>query len=227
MTIERRYVTEVVTVRSQDGQPPRMVGYALKFNRLSQNLGGFVERVAPGAVAKSLGDRLDVLARYQHADEYLLGRVSAGTLRLAADDTGLQYEVDLPDTSYGRDLAVLAGRGDVRHSSFAFTVPPGGDSWDTTEDGFPLRTLNQIRLIDVAPVVQPAYLDTTSGLRSLAEARGLDLTVVTEAARTNQLAAIVRGDTPTTGEPQGQREPHPDLVKRRLQLLRQQLTSKA
>lgn len=225
MTVERRYVTEVVTVRSEDGQP-RMVGYALKFNRLSQNLGGFVERVAPGAVAKSLGDQLDVLARYQHADEYLLGRVSAGTLRLSADDTGLQYEVDLPDTSYGRDLAILAARGDVRHSSFAFTVPPGGDSWDTTDDGFPLRTLQQIRLFDVAPVVQPAYLDTTSGLRSLAEARGLDLTVVTEAARTNQLAAIVRGDQ-TTGQPEGQRETHPELVSRRLQLLRQQLISKS
>ncbi len=53
-------------------------------------------------------------------DEYLLGRTLSQTLRLAVDDTGLEYEVDLPDTQYARDLAALAERGDVQHSSFAF-----------------------------------------------------------------------------------------------------------
>ena len=101
------------------------------------------------------------------------------------------YEVDLPDTTAGRDVAVLMERGDVSQSSFAFYVPPDGDSWSTTEEGFPLRTLRQIQLVDVAPVNTPAYLDTEAGLRSLAESRGVDLDVVRRAAADNDLAAIV------------------------------------
>lgn len=193
-TIERRYVTGEVAVRQAAGGK-QLGGYALKFNKLSQNLGGFVERVAPGALVKTLRDGGDVLARFQHADEFLLGRTSSGTLRLAADDTGLDYEVDLPDTDYARNLLVLAERGDVRHSSFAFRVLD--DDWTFTEQGFPLRTLLEIQLVDVAPVVQPAYLDTSSGLRSLAEARGLELDHVVAVARRNELAALLRGEPET------------------------------
>jgi len=108
VTIETRHTAGVVQLRKADDGTVRMGGYALKFNRLSQNLGGFVERVAPGAVVKTLRDGGDVLARYQHLDEYLLGRTLSQTLRLAVDDTGLEYEVDLPDTQYARDLAALS-----------------------------------------------------------------------------------------------------------------------
>lgn len=194
-TLERRYTTAGFEYRaSGDRTPGTMRGYALKWDRLSQNLGGFVERVAPGAV--NLGDGSDVLARYNHEDDYLLGRTSSGTLRLSVDDTGLVYEVDLPDTTAGRDVAVLMERGDVSQSSFAFYVPPDGDSWSTTEEGFPLRTLRQIQLVDVAPVNTPAYLDTEAGLRSLAESRGVDLDVVRRAAADNDLAAIVTPPAP-------------------------------
>lgn len=152
---------------------PGMRGYALKFDRLSQNLGGFVERVMPGAVDKSLADGLDVLARYNHDDNFLLGRTSSGTLTLEVDDTGLVYDAaELPDTSAGRDVAVLLERGDVAHSSFAFHMVE--DDWSMTEQGFPLRSLLAIRLVDVAPVNTPAYMDTSSALRSLAARVNVD-----------------------------------------------------
>lgn len=195
--LERRSTAHVVEVRAGEDGTTRIGGYALVYNRYSQNLGGYVEQCSPGLADKSIADQVDVLARYQHDSDMLLGRVSADTLRLEGDGTGVLYEADLPDTSYARDLAALAKRGDVRHSSFAFRVMPGGDDWSYTEQGYPLRTLGAVQLVDVAPVVTPAYLDTTSGLRSLAERRGLDLDVVTAAAAANELGELMRAGAPS------------------------------
>ena len=193
MSVERRYTKGTMEFRaSADATSPgTMVGYALKFNTYSQNLGGFVETIAPGAVDRSLADGLDVLARYNHEDNMLLGRTSSGTLRLAVDETGLRYEVDLPNTTTGRDVAELAARGDVYQSSFAFITME--DEWGYTEQGFPLRTLRSFRLVDVAPVNTPAYLDTTSAMRSLADSRGLSPEQVQAAAAENRLADLMSG----------------------------------
>ena len=144
----------------------QMTGYAAVFNRHSQNLGGFVEQVDPAAFNKSLGDAVPVMARMNHDDAHLLGTTWAGTLTLEADGTGLRYTVDLPDTQSGRDAKVLAARGDMKWSSFAFRTIE--DEWSQTEQGFPLRTLRSVQLVDVAPVNSPAYLDTSVALRSLA-----------------------------------------------------------
>ena len=166
-----------------------LAGYAAVYERLSQNLGGFVEKVAHGAFAQTLADNNPVLARYNHDDNQLLGTTEAETLRVSSDDTGLPYEVDLPDTSVGRDVAVLAKRGDVRYSSFAFRTLE--DSWSVTDQGFPLRTLVKVQLVDVAPVNNPAYRDTSVGMRSLAERTGIDpadlTTVGVEEIRTRLL----------------------------------------
>lgn len=169
---------------------PGMQGYALKFKKRSQDLGGFYEDIAPTAVNKSLGDKLDVLARQHHRDEYLLGRTGAGTLALRKDDVGLIYDVaELPDTTFGRDLAVQLERGDIAHSSFAFHAME--DDWSTTEDGTPLRTLVSIRLVDVAPVVTPAYLDTSAAVRSLAAHLDRDLEDITELLRRGEAARVL------------------------------------
>lgn len=191
--IEHRSTTGTVELRGS-GESKTLGGYALKFNTLSQNLGGFVETCSQGLVDKSLGDNADVLCRFQHNDQYLLGRVSAGTLTLRTDDIGLDYECPVPDTDYARNCVALAARGDLRHSSFAFRTLE--DEWDFTEQGFPLRMLHSIQLIDVAPVVSPAYLDTSSGLRSLAEHRSLDVDVVQKAAEANQLGELLREAAP-------------------------------
>ena len=216
---------------SRDGSIGTLVGYAAKFNKLSRNLGGFVEQIAPGAFNKSLADGVRVMARYNNEDSGLLGTTDAGTLRLSADDVGLLYEVDLPDTTVGRDVAALAARGDVRFSSFAFHVPPGGDEWGYTESDFPQRTLLATHLVDVAPVNDPAYLDTSSGLRSLAEARGLDVTAVREHAARNELRVLLttdltgenaddQADTETPTDDQDAIRSALDVARRRLELLR-------
>ena len=187
---ERRFTAVPVELRAKGEL--RIGGYASTFNRFSQNLGGFVEQVHPSFFNKSRGDGWpDVLARYNHDDNMLLGTTGGGTLRLRLDETGLDYEVDLPQSR--ADIAELVSRGDVRKSSFAFRTFE--DEWGVTDQGFPLRTLMSGQLIDVAPVNTPAYLDTTAGLRSLAEKVHADIEEVRSAAAADDLRKfLVRTD---------------------------------
>lgn len=187
---ERRFTRGLVEVRAADGgETKRQIGgYAAKFNKLSQNLGGFVERIDPAFFSKSEGDGWpDVMARYNHDDNRLLGTSEAGTLRLAVDGTGLDYTVDMPASR--ADVMELVQRGDVRRSSFAFRT--FSDDWSQTEDGFPLRTLLSGALVDVAPVNSPAYMDTSTGLRSLAEQVGAELDEVRAAAAAEDLGRFL------------------------------------
>lgn len=180
--VERRFTGVPVEMRKKETL--RVGGYAAKFNKLSQNLGGFVERIDPAFFNKSRGDGWpDVMARYNHDDNMLLGTTAGGTLRLSIDDVGLDYEVDIPQAR--ADVAELIGRGDVRRSSFAFQT--FADDWATTDQGFPLRTLLSGQLIDVAPVNTPAYPDTSSGLRSLARKLDVDVKEIEAAVKADEL----------------------------------------
>lgn len=163
---ERRFTSVPVEIRAgSEGSNKRTIGgYAAKFDRMSQNLGGFVERIAPGFFNKSRGDGWPgVIARYNHDDNMVLGTIGGGTLRLSVDEVGLVYDVDLPQAR--ADVFELVERGDVRQSSFAFIAFE--DDWTTSDQGFPMRTLVSGRLLDVAPVNTPAYEDTSVGTRSI------------------------------------------------------------
>jgi HK97 family phage prohead protease len=141
-------------------------GYATVFMpRMSKNLGGFVERVAPHAFDEArLGGWADVVCRFNHDSNMILGTTAAGTLRTKTDNIGLDYMVLPPQAR--RDVTELVQRGDIRYSSFAFRVSPGGDEWGVTDQNFPLRTLHSLELVDVAPVLQPGYPDATAAMRA-------------------------------------------------------------
>jgi len=153
--MERRTTTQRADVNGQT-----IAGYAAVFNSPSEDLGGFIEYIAPGAFDSVMND--DVRGFYNHDYNYLLGRASSGTLRLSTDERGLRYEIDLPNTTYANDLIELMRRGDVNQSSFAFMIE--SDNW-SVRDKQNIRTITKIsRLIDVAPVVIPAYPAATSQL---------------------------------------------------------------
>ena len=206
-TNERRTFKGTVEVRSE-GEQAIAVGYAARFDALSQNLGGFVERIDPKAFNQTV-TQADVRALFNHDANYVLGRSSSGTLRMGIDDDGLRYEIDLPATATGRDLAVLLKRGDISGSSFGFRVLD--DEWGETEDGYPLRTLKSVALRDVGPVTFPAYTAAESALRSLAEARNLDLNELVGAAERNELSSLI---TPPHVEDEGQATPTPVFIPR-------------
>ena len=94
-----------------------------------------------------------------------MGRTTAGTLRLSVDDTGLRYEVDLPNTQTANELREALQRGDVNQSSFAFSVDT--DKW-SEENGTMRRDILSVdRLLDVSAVTFPAYPNASVGLRSM------------------------------------------------------------
>jgi HK97 family phage prohead protease len=164
--VEKRvFVGEIELRASKKGSGPgEIVGYAAKYNKISQDLGGWVEKLAPGCFDDCMED--DVCCLRNHGDDNLLGRTTAGTCILSLDDVGLKYTCDLPDTQCGRDTAVLVARRDMRGSSFQFSIAMDGQEWDW--DGpKPLRTVKRVgRLYDVSPVTNPAYLDTDVDMRS-------------------------------------------------------------
>ncbi|MET7776319.1 HK97 family phage prohead protease [Streptomyces mirabilis] len=199
--IERRYTsgdTGKAELRADNGEK-RIGGYAASFNRQSKNLGGFIEVVDPIAFNQSRGDGWpEVIARYNHDDNQLLGTTAAGTLRMSLDQYGLAYDV-LPPKAMGY-VVELVERGDVRKSSFAFRTV--SDDWTTTDQGYPLRRLTGVQLVDVAPVNTPAYNDTSAGLRSLASKFDADLEEVRSMAQADELRKFfVRTDGPQPKAP--------------------------
>lgn len=209
--LERRYTRMAAEIRAA-GEGKTIAGYAAMFRKESQNLGGFVEEIDPAAFNKSKGDGWpDVLARYNHDDNYLLGTTAAGTLRLALDETGLGYDVTPPNSR--ADVMELVTRGDVTKSSFAFRT--FADDWTQTDQGFPKRTLLSVQLVDVAPVNLPAYPDTSAGLRSLARHVDAPYADVEALAAADELRKLFR----RTDRPAGPQTEIQRVTSRRLELL--------
>lgn len=169
--------TRVVSVgaglqmRAVEGDDGRRIiaGYGAVFDSLSEDLGGFRERINSQAFSRTLSHGGDVVVTMNHDVNLLLGRTRANTARISVDSVGVMYEVEVPDTQAGRDAWTLAKRGDLYGSSFTFTVPPKGDRWSTSAEGQRTRELLEVRLHELGPVVSPAYLDTTVAARSLAD----------------------------------------------------------
>ena len=136
------------------------------FDTPSEDLGGFRERIRPGAFAESLASD-DIRALFNHDPNVILGRSRSGTLLLGEDDKGLRIEIDPPDTQSSRDLMVSIGRGDVNQMSLGFVVKPEGQVWEKDNDGRVMRTLTSVRLFDISPVVFPAYPETAVAVRAL------------------------------------------------------------
>lgn len=154
-----------VELRS-DVKGRKLHGHASVFNQGAE-LPGHVERIAPTAFKRSLDNPdTDVRALFNHNPDYLLGRQSSGTLRLGTDSEGLEFEVDLPNTQWGRDVQELAERGDLTGASFGFI--PDEDEWSTERSGVRVRTHTSVRsLVDVSPVTFPAYGGAGVAMRSM------------------------------------------------------------
>lgn len=167
MTVERRvYTLQEFRMDVNGDKKPMIVGHAAVFNLLSDNLGGFREKILPGAFTKAIQED-DVRALFNHNPDHVLGRNKSGTLRLMEDKTGLRVEIDPPDTQVGRDLQVSMSRGDINQMSFGFRVMPGDAEWSEDAAGLAIRTIKKASLFDVSPVTYPAYPQTDCALRDL------------------------------------------------------------
>src|SRR5690606_25156067 len=129
----------------------------------------FVETIAPGAFSASLRTRADILALVDHDPGRVLARTRSGSLRLSEDSRGLAFDLDVPDTTAGRDVLALAERGDLGGMSFAFTAV------DEHRDG-DRRELRAVDLHEISVVLAwPAYDGTIVTARSRPEATAFRL----------------------------------------------------
>jgi HK97 family phage prohead protease len=161
----RTFDADITEMRmSSEGNGMTFGGYAWKYDSPSLPLGhGFTERIAPGTFTRSLKSRVDIRAYVNHNDELLLGSTRAKTLRIDDRADGGWVEIDLPDTTWGRDIRTLTERGDINGMSFGFSAVKDKWSDDGTE-----RTLVEAKIWEVSVVTGvPAYPATTAGIRKL------------------------------------------------------------
>jgi HK97 family phage prohead protease len=180
--VEQRISVSEFEIR-EDESGMTFEGYAAIFDSPSEPL-PFIERIKRGAFNRSLKQaRNDIKLLWNHDTSAVLGSTRAGTLKLVEDDKGLRVSATLPNTTSGRDAAVLLKRGDVDSMSFGFSVPAGGDTWN--QEGTE-RTLKSVRLHEVSIVAFPAYTSTAGttsvrGLTALAERAAVDVDQLADA----------------------------------------------
>lgn len=136
-------------------------GYAAVFNSKTSIGGWFDEVIEPGAFSRSLSDNGDIRALFNHNWDNVLGRTKSQTLELREDEKGLNFKVELPDTSVARDLTISMERGDINQCSFGFFITD--EEWNYNVEPA-LRTIKEVELFEISIVSIPAYDDTEASL---------------------------------------------------------------
>lgn len=197
-TPEYRSLLEPIEFRSEGGKLVAS-GVAMRYGAKSKPIRGqFREVFTPGAFSRSLQSGSDVRAHLEHGGGYL-GRTGAGTLRITDNRSEMAYEIDVPDTTAGRDAAVLLERRDLRGASVGFNArKPKQTAWSVDDDGMALRSVHDADLFVLDLTVAPYYTDTTAevALRSFADEHNLELRSVIDATRAGTFATLLDNSAP-------------------------------
>jgi HK97 family phage portal protein/HK97 family phage prohead protease len=155
MMIEHRAMVEVRSLGRQ------LVGLAAPFDQVAF-VGGFDEVIRRGAFKDSLADNHDILALLDHDMSRVLGRTKSKSLRLAETDRGLEFELDLPGTSWANDTLELVRSNNAGGMSFGFRIRPSGEQWVKS-----VRELRSLDLVEISVVSAfPAYDATEVAARA-------------------------------------------------------------
>ena len=152
----------VLEVRSDGDEEKKATGLAIIYDEWAELWPGYKERILRGAVKQD-----SIVKSYVNHDpnQVLSTTKSKPPLELKDTEKGLEYVSPIPPTSYGKDLEINLSRGNVKGSSFAFSVPKDGDKrWE--EDGIFYREIKKLKLFECGPVCDPAYLKTSANLRT-------------------------------------------------------------
>lgn len=161
MNKEIRHLNQAIEVRdSEDSNDMTIEGYALKFGTWSENLGGFIETIDKRALDSTPLD--DVRALIDHNSGQVIGRSTNDSLKLTVDETGLKFNLTLPNTTYARDLYENVRVGNIDNCSFGFSIANDGDEFTyDKEQNIRKRTIKEIgSLVEISMVSFPAYKDT-------------------------------------------------------------------
>lgn len=204
---ETRSLVEPVEFRAE-GTRIVASGVAMRYGAKSKPIQGkFREQFAPGSFTKTIKEQ-DIRAHNEHAGPYLAS-TSNQTLRLIDSRSELGYEIDLPDTTAGRDAAHLLERGDIKGSSIGFRAIAASEKWSVDDDGMALRSVGEARLFRVDLTVEPYYPASTAelALRSLADERHMEIRSLLEAADRGELPTLISSPADDETEDEGRETP--------------------
>lgn len=159
-------------------------GYAAVFDQWTEIhgefSGPFMERIAPGAFSKTLSERMPVM-QFDHGTHPLVGSIPIGVpTQMYEDERGLFVRGRLHDNWLIEPVRDAIRDGSISGMSFRFSVPRGKDKW---EDNNKRRTIHEVRLFELGPVVFPAYAGTAVGVRSELAGMLADETIQRDLAR--------------------------------------------
>lgn len=166
------------------GDGRTLTGYAAVFNsasRIQDWVGAWDETIAPGAFKKSIRAKTPVL-QFDHGHDPATGTIPIGTIeQLNEDDTGLYVQARLYDNAKVEPIRQAIEGGAIDGMSFRFSVTR--EEWRDAEgkklkaeqvddllwagvEGIQ-RTIQEVSLYELGPVVFPAYDTTSVGVRSM------------------------------------------------------------
>ena len=185
--------------RGTNGDGLTLTGYAAMFDtptRIDSWEGKFDEQISRGAFRKTLRERMPVL-QFDHGHDSRTGSVPIGAISaLKEDKQGLHVTARLHDNDLVKPIRDAIESGAIDGMSFRFQVVK--DEWDESGD-VPLRTIKEVRLMELGPVVFPAYASTSVGVRSQ---EGLCPRCQTQSTRDEADAPATSDEPPaTTDEP--------------------------
>lgn len=163
--MEQRYLPiHDMQTRAEDNGDLYVSGYFSVFNSNYELWPGATESIAPGAFDESISG--DVRALYNHNDDIVLGRTSAGTLKLEQDSRGLFGEIKINQKdSDAMNAYERIARGDITGCSFGFDIEE--EEFRENPDGSVHWTITKVNpLYEVSPCVFPAYEATNIAARS-------------------------------------------------------------
>src|SRR5215472_15711226 len=117
MKTEIRYTASlraVIAKDEEDAEEFALEGVAASYDKLSEDLGGFKERISTGAFSRSIREGHEVVALLNHDHSRILGRTKSGTLNIfdVAKGLGFKVQLDKNNTEH-RNLHSLVKRGDI------------------------------------------------------------------------------------------------------------------
>jgi len=188
----RSYDFTVVRNES-DADGLTLEGYAAVFNQpatIRDWLGDYEETILPGAFGKTIQERTPVL-QFDHGTHPMIGSIPLGTVRrVAEDERGLHVEARLSDNWLVQPVRDAIRDGAITGMSIQFSTVRA--DWN---DANTARTVREVKLYEMGPVVFPAYEKTTVGVRSdLKDLLACD-TVRMDLARVMTFPNAVREDT--------------------------------
>lgn len=144
------------------GEDKYIEGYFSVFDSEYELWPGAVEKVAPGAFSKTLGN--DIRALVNHDTTLVLGRCKAGTLELKEDSHGLYGRIKInQDDTDAMNLYARVQRGDVDQCSFGFCIRE--EDFILNDDGSCEWILKDVDLYEVSVCTFPAYESTAVAAR--------------------------------------------------------------